>query len=36
LEAPQYDIHAEVEDVHWWWRARREILAEVIARYLPA
>jgi SAM-dependent methyltransferase len=36
LEAPQYDIHADVEDVHWWWRARREILADVIARYVPA
>jgi SAM-dependent methyltransferase len=35
LEAPQYDILADVEDSHWWWRGRREILSEVIKQYLP-
>lgn len=24
---------ASVEDAHWWWRARREVLSETIARY---
>jgi SAM-dependent methyltransferase len=35
VDAAEYDIHTAVEDRHWWWRARREILAEVIARFLP-
>ena len=32
----EYDIHADVEDRHWWWRARREILERVISRFRPA
>lgn len=27
---------ADVEDVHWWWCARREILSDTIAKYLRA
>ena len=36
VDSPQYDILANVEDAHWWWRARREILRDVIDRFRPA
>jgi SAM-dependent methyltransferase len=36
LERAEYDVHAIVEDRHWWWRARREIVGDVIARFAPA
>src|SRR5258706_15927522 len=35
LDAAEYDIHADVEDSHWWWRARRDILEQVIRRFAP-
>jgi len=35
LQAAAYDTLASVEGRHWWWRARREILAAVIARFAP-
>jgi SAM-dependent methyltransferase len=31
-----YEKLAAVEDRHWWWRARREIISSAIARYAPA
>jgi SAM-dependent methyltransferase len=36
VERAQYDVHAAVEDRHWWWRARRDILSEVISTYATA
>jgi SAM-dependent methyltransferase len=36
VEQAEYEIHAAVEDRHWWWRARREILHDVIARFRPS
>jgi SAM-dependent methyltransferase len=33
VEPAQYQVHAAVEDRHWWWRARRDILSDVIAKY---
>jgi SAM-dependent methyltransferase len=35
LEKVEYEYMSSREEAHWWWRARREILAEVIARYAP-
>ncbi|HET9555026.1 MAG TPA: class I SAM-dependent methyltransferase [Anaeromyxobacteraceae bacterium] len=32
----EYDVMASVEDAHWWWRARREIVEATIGRYAPA
>jgi len=34
MERDEYRLMAEVEDEHWWWRARREILSKTIDRYL--
>jgi len=35
LDPDEYKLMASVEDTHWWWRARREIIARVIERYFP-
>jgi SAM-dependent methyltransferase len=35
VDAAEYAVHTAVEDRHWWWRARREILGRVISRFLP-
>jgi SAM-dependent methyltransferase len=35
MEAQTYEIVARVEDDHWWFRARRQILAAVLDRYVP-
>lgn len=35
MKAVAYDIMAELEDSHWWYRARREILSDVMTRFLP-
>jgi SAM-dependent methyltransferase len=35
MELAEYDLMAAVEDRHWWWRARREILARTIEIYAP-
>ena len=34
METHEYEVMSSVEDVHWWWRARREILADTIRIYL--
>jgi SAM-dependent methyltransferase len=35
MELHEYELMSSVEDVHWWWRARREILADTIRAHLP-
>jgi SAM-dependent methyltransferase len=35
LDPDEYKLMASVEDTHWWWRARREIIARVIEQYSP-
>jgi SAM-dependent methyltransferase len=35
MESNEYELMSSVEDVHWWWRARREILADTIRAHLP-
>jgi SAM-dependent methyltransferase len=35
LQQSVYDKLAAVEDRHWWWRARREIISAAIGRYAP-
>lgn len=35
MKAVAYELMAEVEDSYWWYRARREILADVIDRQVP-
>lgn len=35
MEKVGYDIMEDVGDTYWWYQARREIIADVIARYVP-
>jgi SAM-dependent methyltransferase len=36
MDLSEYAVMASLEERHWWWRARREILARTIERYAPA
>ena len=35
MQTAQFELHAEIEDRHWWFVARRRILAEVVRGVLP-
>lgn len=35
MKTVAYDLMAELEDSHWWYRARRLIVSEVIVRFVP-
>jgi SAM-dependent methyltransferase len=35
MDPAQFDLHAKIEDTHWWFRARREIILSVIKRFVP-
>jgi SAM-dependent methyltransferase len=35
MERTEFALHADVEDDHWWFAARREIILAVLAKYLP-
>jgi 2-polyprenyl-3-methyl-5-hydroxy-6-metoxy-1,4-benzoquinol methylase len=35
MDTAQFDLHAKIEDIHWWFRARREIIFSVLKRYVP-
>lgn len=35
MEQSVHETLGKVEEIHWWWRARREIIADAIARYAP-
>lgn len=35
MERAVFDRMAELDERHWWYRARRNILADVIDRYIP-
>ncbi len=35
MKSAQFQLHAQIEEQHWWFVARRQILAEVIHAVLP-
>jgi 2-polyprenyl-3-methyl-5-hydroxy-6-metoxy-1,4-benzoquinol methylase len=35
MKCEQFDLHADIEERHWWFVARRRILREVVATILP-
>jgi SAM-dependent methyltransferase len=35
MQSEQFDLHADIEERHWWFVARRRILREVVATILP-
>jgi len=36
MNAAEFDLHAALEDRHWWFRARREIILCLLKRNLPS
>jgi SAM-dependent methyltransferase len=35
MDIAQFDLHAKIEDIHWWFKTRREIILSVLKRYVP-
>ncbi len=35
MENEELELHARIEDAHWWFRARREIILDALARVAP-
>ncbi len=35
MDTSEFELHARIEDNHWWFKARREIILEVLKKYLP-
>jgi SAM-dependent methyltransferase len=35
MQSAQFQLHAQIEDSHWWFAARRRIVRELIRRVLP-
>lgn len=34
MHADEFDLHAQLEDRHWWFKGRREIMLTILRRYL--
>src|SRR4051812_22732215 len=35
MQSAQFRLHADLEDTHWWFAGRREILRELVRQVLP-
>lgn len=35
MDISEFELHARVEDIHWWFKARREIIFDQLKRYVP-
>jgi SAM-dependent methyltransferase len=35
MHSPQFQLHAQIEQDHWWFVARREILGRIVREVLP-
>ena len=36
MQAPQFGLHAAIEEHHWWFLGRRRIIGELVRRIVPA
>ena len=36
MKTSQYELHAQIEQQHWWFLARRQIMVEIVRRIAPA
>ena len=36
MDPLEFSLHAELEDHHWWFAARREIMHDLLRRYVPS
>jgi SAM-dependent methyltransferase len=35
MDISQFKLHAKIEDIHWWFRARRQIIFDQLKEYVP-
>jgi len=35
MDISQFELHARIEDTHWWFKARREIIFDQLKEYVP-
>jgi SAM-dependent methyltransferase len=35
MDISQFELHAKIEDIHWWFKARREIMFDQLKKYVP-
>lgn len=35
MDTTEFDLHAQVEDRHWWFVARRQIILALLAKHIP-
>ena len=35
MQSPQFQLHAEIEQSHWWFVARRRIMRRIVREMLP-
>lgn len=36
MDIAQFELHAKIEDVHWWFKARRDLMLSVLQKHVPA
>src|SRR5262245_24123661 len=36
MESIAYEIMKDLSEAHWWYRARREIIADLIVKHVPS
>ena len=36
MDTSEFELHARIEDNHWWFKRRREINLEVLRKYFPS
>lgn len=36
MDIAQFELQAKIEDAHWWFRARREIMRDILKKHLPS
>ena len=36
MQSAQFELHAELEEKHWWFRGRRHIIRRLVDQVLPA
>lgn len=35
MDITEFNLQARIEDIHWWFRARREIILDLLKKYMP-
>jgi hypothetical protein len=35
MDISQFELHARIEDIHWWFRGRRELIFDQLKKHVP-